>query len=154
MNVIKLPAKPAIDFYEIDSSNPVNLPFVGNISHGFPLPSDDYMDRLISLDEQLIKHPDATIMGRVSGNSMRDAGLQEGDVLIIDRMLKVENGEIGIFRIDGEYLCKRLVLADGRVELHPENKRFKPMVFDENCMPTDFMCVGRVTYIIKKVQKL
>jgi DNA polymerase V len=151
MNVIKLKQEPAIEFYTIDASKPLYLPFVGDISHGFPLPSDDYMDRLISLDEHLVKHPDATIYGKVKGHSMKDAGLQEGDVLIIDRSLKVENGEVGIFRIDGDILCKRLKIYDDRVELHPENKRFKPMVFDNNNLPTDFLAIGRVTYVIKKI---
>jgi len=150
----KINIKPAIEFFKRDASNPLRLPFVGDISHGFPLPSDDYMDRLISLDEELVKHPDATIYGKVKGSSMRDAGLHDGDVLIIDRNIKIENGEIGIFRIDGEFLCKRLKIFEDRVELHPENKRFKPMVFDNDSMPADFMSIGRVTYIIKKMQKL
>ena len=151
MNVIKLYNEPTLEFYGVDNTSPKHLLFVGDISHGFPLPSDDYMDRLISLDEHLVKHPDATIYGRVKGNSMKDAGLSEGDVLVIDRAVKVENGDIGIFRIDGEFLCKRLQVNDTNVTLIAENKRFKPMVFDNENMPADFLAIGRVMY---KIQKL
>lgn len=151
MNVRKLYPEPSLEFYALDTASSIALPFVGNISHGFPLPSDDYMDRLISLDEHLIKNPDATILGKVQGSSMLDAGFNEGDVLVIDRSIKVESGEIGIFRIDGDFLCKRLILDVGRTELHPENERFKPMVFDNDSIPVDFICVGRVTYVIKKM---
>ncbi|ALM50320.1 hypothetical protein AMR72_16365 [Flavobacterium psychrophilum] len=139
-----------IEFYTADTSNPVHLPFVGDISHGFPLPSDDYMDKFISLDEELVKHKDATIYGKVKGDSMKDAGLKEGDILIIDRAVKVENGQIGIFQIDGEFLCKRLYIFDDRVELKAENKRFKTLVYNKENMPTDFLAIGRVMYTITK----
>jgi len=144
--------QPSLDFYIADTANPVHLPFVGNISHGFPLPSDDYMDKFISLDEELVKHKDATIYGRVKGDSMKDAGLKEGDILVIDRAMKIENGQIGIFRIDGEFLCKRLFVFDDRVELKAENKRFKTIVYDKENTPSDFLAVGRVMYTITKAE--
>lgn len=151
MKVRSLPPEPTIEFYGVNQSNPIRLQFVGDISHGFPLPSDDYMDRCISLDEQLIRNPDATILGRVKGDSMKDANLAEGDVLVIDRSMKVENGQIGIFRIDGEFLCKRLFIFPDRVELRAENKRFKALVYDNENVPADFIAVGRVMHIIKAV---
>lgn len=141
-----------MDFFLPNTSNPIYLEYVGDISHGFPLPSEEYMDKFISLDEELVKHKDATIYGRVKGDSMKDANMEEGDVLVIDRAMKVENGELGIFRIDGEFLCKRLQIFSDRVELHPENKRFKVQCFDMNNMPDDFLAIGRVMYIIKKAR--
>lgn len=146
----KTAPQPSIDFFGVDTSSPLRLQFVGDISHGFPLPSDDYMDKFISLDEELVKHPDATIYGRVKGDSMKDAGLKEGDVLVIDKAIKVENGQIGIFRLDGEFLCKRLHIFPDRVELHPENKKFKVMVFNNENIPSDFLQIGRVMYVISK----
>lgn len=145
---------PQIEFYKADIAQLQLLPFVGDISHGFPLPSEDYMERVLSLDEHLIKHPDATILGRVKGDSMIDAGLLEGDVLVIDRSLKVEHGDIGIFRLEGEFLCKRLYTFPDRVELRAANRRFSTMKFSKECVPADFMAIGRVTYIIHKPKRL
>lgn len=152
MKALPKEAEHALEFFKPNCKNPVYLQYVGDISHGFPLPSEDYMDKFISLDEELVKHKDATIYGRVKGDSMKDAHLEEGDVLIIDRAVKVENGEIGIFRIDGDFLCKRLFVFPDRVELRPENKRFKTQIFDNDNLPADFLCIGRVMYTIKKTR--
>ncbi|MHA3788311.1 LexA family protein [Flavobacterium hauense] len=152
MKVRTLSQQNSIEFFNVDDSNPLHLQFVGDISHGFPLPSEDYMDKFISLDEELVKHKDATIYGRVKGDSMKDANLEEGDVLIIDRAVKVESGEIGIFRIDGDFICKRLYIFTDRVELHPANKRFKVHTYDNDNLPSDFLCIGRVMYTIKKTR--
>lgn len=150
MTLVKQKRKPRIELFVPDNSRPAPCPYVGEISHGFPMPSEDYMDRLISLDEELVRNRDATIYGRVKGDSMIDAGLAEGDILVIDRSLPVENGDIGIFRIDGEFLCKRLYVFPDRVELHAENRRYKPMRFDNDAMPADFLAIGRITFVIHK----
>ena len=78
------------------------------ISAGFPSPADDFKEIRISLDEELVKNRDATFYARVSGESMVDAGLDDGDLLIIDRSLEPKNGKIAICFIDGEFTVKRI----------------------------------------------
>ena len=78
------------------------------ISAGFPSPADDFKEIRISLDNELVKNPEATFYARVSGDSMVGAGLEDGDLLVIDRSLNPENGKIGICMIDGEFTVKRI----------------------------------------------
>ena len=78
------------------------------ISAGFPSPADDFKEIRISLDKELVKNKDATFYARVSGDSMIGAGLDDGDLLIIDRSLYAENGKIAVCLIDGEFTVKRI----------------------------------------------
>ena len=122
--------------------------FDTGISAGFPSPADDFMQQRLSLDSELVKNKEATFFARVTGQSMIDAGLNDNDLLVIDRSLSPSNNRIAVCFLDGEFTVKRLKVKKGEVWLQPENKDYKPIkVTQEN----DFIIWGIVTNVIKKV---
>ncbi len=118
------------------------------ISAGFPSPADDFKEIRISLDRELVKNRDATFYARVSGESMVGAGLDDGDLLIIDRSKSVENGKIAICLIDGEFTVKRIKKENNRLYLKPENKKYKKIELKEG---NELVIWGIVTYVIKSL---
>ena len=118
------------------------------ISAGFPSPADDFKEIRISLDRELVKNRDATFYARVSGESMVGAGLNDGDLLVIDRSLNPENGKIAVCLIDGEFTVKRIKKEKDRIYLIPENKKYKRIEIKEE---NELIIWGVVEYVIKKV---
>ncbi|QOZ83181.1 MULTISPECIES: LexA family protein [Chromobacterium] len=94
---------------------------------GFPSPADDYLDDAISLDAYLIADPAATFLVRVRGDSMRGAGIDEGDLLVVDKGLTPNHGDIVIAVVDGEFTVKRLHSLRGRCALIAENPAYPPI---------------------------
>ena len=92
------------------------------ISAGFPSPADDFKETRISLDRELVKNKEATFYARVSGDSMVGAGLDDGDLLVIDRSKNPENGKIAICLVDGEFTVKRIKKEKNKLYLMPEKK--------------------------------
>lgn len=84
----------------------ISLPYCESVEAGFPSPADDYFEEEINLEEQLIKHPEATIFLRVRGNSMNGAGIFQDSVLVVDRSLDPKNGDTVVVAIDGEFTVK------------------------------------------------
>tara|TARA_B100000945_G_scaffold321198_1_gene334405 strand:- start:3445 stop:3876 length:432 start_codon:yes stop_codon:yes gene_type:complete len=118
------------------------------ISAGFPSPADDFKEIRISLDEELIKNSESTFYARVSGDSMIEAGLDDGDLLIIDRSLNPESGKIAVCLFDGEFTVKRIKKERNKIYLMAENKKYKPMELKED---NELIIWGIVEYVIKKV---
>ena len=118
------------------------------ISAGFPSPADDFKEVRISLDKELVKNKEATFYAKVSGDSMIGAGLDDGDLLIIDRSLNPENGKIAICFIDGEFTVKRIRKEKNKIYLIPENKKYKSIEINED---NELIIWGVVQYVIKKV---
>ena len=118
------------------------------ISAGFPSPADDFKEVRISLDKELVKNKEATFYARVSGDSMIGAGLDDGDLLVIDRSLSPENGKIAICFIDGDFTVKRIKKEKGKFYLMPENKKYEPIELAED---DELIVWGVVEYVIKKV---
>ena len=118
------------------------------ISAGFPSPADDFKEIRISLDKELVKNPEATFYARVSGESMIEAGIDDGDLLVIDRSLNPENGKIGICMIDGDFTVKRIKKTKGRLYLLPENKKYEAIELKEE---NELIIWGIVAYVIKKL---
>ena len=88
MSPLKLHTCKTIDLYSADTETEVVLPVVeGGISAGFPSPAMDFVDVSIDLNRHLVKHPAATFYGRVKGDSLKNAGISDGDLLVIDRSL-------------------------------------------------------------------
>ena len=138
-----------IDFYAADTHTRLSLPYVNEgIAAGFPSPAQDYMDLTLDLNKELIKHPAATFYGRVRGLSMKDAGIDDGDILVIDRSLEYRNNMTAVCFIDGEFTVKKLKLENAKVFLMPANQDFDPIEITED---NDFMIWGIVTYVIKKM---
>ena len=101
------------------------------ISAGFPSPADDFKEIRISLDKELVKNKEATFYARVDGDSMIGAGLEDGDLLVIDRSLNPENGKIAVCLVDGEFTVKRIKKEKNKLYLKPENKKYKPIELKE-----------------------
>ena len=118
------------------------------ISAGFPSPADDFKEIRISLDKELVKNKDATFYARVSGESMIGAGLDDGDLLVIDRSLNPENGRIAVCLVDGEFTVKRIKKERDKLYLIPENKKYKLIEIKEE---NELIIWGVVEYVIKKV---
>ena len=118
------------------------------ISAGFPSPADDFSQTRISLDDELVKNKDSTFYAKVKGQSMIDAGLDDNDLLVIDRSLEPANNKIAVCFLDGEFTVKRLRVEKKEVWLQPENPNYPIInITEEN----DFMIWGIVTSVIKKV---
>ena len=118
------------------------------ISAGFPSPADDFKEVRISLDKELVKNKEATFYAKVSGESMVGAGLDDGDLLVIDRSLDPESGKIAVCFIDGEFTVKRIKKVGDRLYLMPENKKYKRIEIKEE---NELIIWGVVEYVIKKV---
>ncbi|MBX2985317.1 MAG: translesion error-prone DNA polymerase V autoproteolytic subunit [Bacteroidia bacterium] len=138
-----------IDIFSADTETVLALPYVDNgISAGFPSPALDFVDLSIDLNRHLIKNPSATFYGRVKGDSLKNAGISNGDLLIIDRSLEPTNGKIAVCYIDGEFTAKRIQISKKEILLIPENENYQPIrVTEEN----NFLIWGIVTHVIKDV---
>jgi DNA polymerase V len=122
--------------------------FSEGISAGFPSPAQDFLDSSIDLNKELIKNSASTFYGKVKGNSMIEANLNDGDLLIIDKSIEPSTNKIAICFIDGEFTVKRIKIESDIIWLIAENKNYKPIkVTAEN----DFLIWGIVTYVIKTV---
>lgn len=123
-----------------------------NVHHanatGFGAAADDFMERGIDLNEQLIKNKPATFFFRMSGDAMVEAGIFNADVLIVDRSLKEANGKIVIAVLNGEMLVRRFERTMNKIRLIPETKRLSAIEVDiSGC---EFAVWGVVTYVIHK----
>jgi DNA polymerase V len=119
--------------------------FSCNVSAGFPSPAEDHIDQKLDLNELLIQHPVATFFVRVAGDSMKDAGINHGDILIVDRSLDATSGKIVIAIINGELTVKRFVQEDSSYRLVAANPDYPPVQISED---TDFSVWGVVTSVI------
>jgi DNA polymerase V len=139
----------SISIFSLEIGSELFLPMLSaGISAGFPSPAMDFMDVSIDLNQLMIKHPSATFFGRVQGSSMLDAGISDGDLLVIDRSLSPSNNKIAVCFIDGEFTIKRIQKEVDCCWLMPANEKYKPIkVTNEN----DFLVWGIVTHVIKKV---
>lgn len=149
MTALKLHTSHFIDIFSAETDTALELPYVNQgISAGFPSPALDFIDLTIDLNRHLIKHPSATFYGRVKGESLKNAGINNGDLLIIDRSLEPVNGKIAVCYIDGEFTAKRIQISKDEILLIPENENYQPIrVTKEN----DFLIWGIVTHVIKDV---
>lgn len=95
-----------------------------SVSAGFPSPSEDHQVERIELMSQLGRHSQATYFIRISGDSMGDAGILPGSVLLVDRAIKPKHGHIVIAVVDGDFTCKRLYSRSGRMRLKAENPTY------------------------------
>jgi DNA polymerase V len=141
--------KPTLEIYKADiGGKKIKLPlFTVPVSAGFPSPAEDYIEQQLNLNEHLIDNPASTFCVRVTGNSMTGAGINNGDILIVDRSKQPKNNGIIIGVINGEFTVKRVRKNKEGLFLVPENPNYKALKIDD-CM--DFSIWGVVTYIIHK----
>ncbi len=119
--------------------------FLASVSAGFPSPAEDYIEGRLDLNRYLIKHPAATFFVRVAGDSMIDAGIHPGDILVVDRALEPQDSNVVIAVIDGELTVKRISQRHGKLFLVPDNKAYEPLEILEEM---EFEIWGVVTSVI------
>ena len=123
------------------------LELLSSVHAGFPSPADDLGAKRIDLAARLIKHPQATFLMRARGESMKDVGIFDGDVLLVDRAVTPRSGHVVVAVVDGEFVCKTLSIRAGRVKLRAANPGYPDIV------PVDSQTVevwGVVTAAIKQ----
>jgi DNA polymerase V len=122
--------------------------FLESVSAGFPSPADDYVEGKLDLNDYLVRNPSATFFVRVVGDSMNDAGIYTGDILVVDRSLNPKSGSIIIAIVDSELTVKRLHKTKNKIFLLPENKNYEPI---EITGQMSFEVWGVVTTVIHSV---
>jgi DNA polymerase V len=122
--------------------------FSSSVAAGFPSPADDFVEKKLDLNELLVRHPSATFFVRVDGDSMEGAGIQSGDILVVDRALQAAAGRVVVAVLDGELTVKRLERRGRELLLVAENSRYEPIRVTDQ---TDFQVWGVVTHVIHSV---
>lgn len=147
MTNLQLHTSAYIDIYSALTDIELELPVIPQgISAGFPSPALDFDDMRIDLNKHLIQHPSATFFGRVKGDSMQGVGIDDGDLIVIDKSLEVRDGQIAVCYIDGEYTLKRIKFIDNECWLVPANDKYKAIRINPE---TDFLVWGIVKHVIK-----
>ena len=137
-----------VDIFSADVSQSLALPYADQgIQAGFPSPAQDYLNESIDLNREIVKHPASTFYGRVEGESMIEEGIEPGDLLVIDRSIEPDDGDLTVCCVDGEFTLKRIRLERNRVWLQPSNEAFDPILVTPD---NRFEIWGVVTYTIKQ----
>lgn len=146
---LRAPDMKSITLIKGEFGEALNLFAAPQIKAGFPSPAEDYLRESLDFNRDLISHPEATFYGRVDGDSMIDAGINDGDIAVIDRSVEPQNGDVVVGYINGEFTIKYLDLShrdEGYIELRPANKAYAPIRISEN---DEFEVWGVVVWTIK-----
>ena len=147
MLTLKIHSSDNLDFYSVCTETELSIPLASlGINAGFPSPAGDFIDEGIDLNKELIKHPSATILGRVKGQSMQDIGIDDGDLIIIDRSIEPTDGKIAVCYIDGGFIVKRIKIDKDCCWLMPANDSYNPIRVTED---NEFIIFGIVSHVIK-----
>lgn len=136
-------------FLKPEISVPLEIPLAESGVHaGFPSPADDFLEGSLDLNRLVIRHPEATFFARVEGDSMKDEGIVEGDILVVDKSIEPYDGCLAVAVIDGEFTLKRVRMEPDKILLVPANPKYKVIeIFPDN----EFSVWGVVRYVVKKV---
>mgnify|MGYP001997030249 FL=1 len=121
--------------------------FGDSVSAGFPSPAEDYLDLDLNLHDYLVQNPAATFCVRANGDSMINANIKSGDVMVVDRALDPTNNSIVLAVLDGEFTVKRIKKSSDELYLMPANENYQPVKVTSDI---DFQIWGVVTFIIHK----
>lgn len=147
MSALKLHSSNTLEIFSAATESVLELPVISEgISAGFPSPALDFIDLTIDMNKHLVKHPATTFYGRVKGQSMRDVGIFDGDLLVIDKSLQPTDNKIAVCYIDGEFTIKRIQIQKDCIWLIPENEAYQPIKVTAD---NDFIIWGMVTHVIK-----
>lgn len=141
----KVPPHPAL---RLPATTPAARPlpyFSSRVAAGLPAPADDHQEEALDLNQALVRHPEASFIVQVQGESMTGAGIQHGDLLVVDRALEPKTGAIVIAVVNGELTVKRLRIEGGRVSLVPENPAYPSIELGEGI---DLQIWGVVAHVI------
>ena len=136
-------------FFRADQCPKLYLPlFLEKISAGFPSPAQDYVEQRLDLNQLCVKRPAATYFVRVAGDSMIDAGIYPDDLLVVDRSVTAQSGDIIIASLNGEFTVKELELK--QLRLTPRNQNYQPIHINNT---DDFEIFGVVTNVIRTIKR-
>lgn len=138
-----------INIFTPEDNDPMSPPLSDSrVAAGFPSPAEDYASMRLDLNRELIKNPASTFYARVSGLSMVEEGINDGDLLVIDKSIEPYDGCLAVCYIDGDFTLKRFEKHKDFGLLVPSNKDFKPIKVTAD---NDFCIWGVVTYLVKRV---
>lgn len=145
--------KKELEIFRGGFSTPLPLPYADmGIQAGFPSPAQDYVDKSLDFNRELIEHPSATFYAKVVGFSMIEAGISEGDIVVIDRAVEPRQDDIVVVFLDGEFTIKYIDFSDmkhNRIWLRPANSEFRPIKVTAT---DDFRVWGVVIKVIKSLR--
>ena len=148
MKLRRLHKTELLEFYSASTEVNIEIPvFEDGVSAGFPSPAQDFSEHSIDLNLALLKNPASTFFSRVSGDSMKDLGIHDGDLLVVDKSLEPDDGKIAVCYIDGDFTLKNIKIEKEIVWLVPANKNYKPIKVTKD---NDFIVWGIVTFVIKE----
>lgn len=130
----------------VETEQPLPV-FLSCVQAGFPSPAEDFVENRLDLNALVIQHPAATFFVRVEGESMRDANIFSGDILVVDRSIEAVSGKIVVAVVNGEFTVKRFIKGPSGASLVPANARYPTLQIGPG---TDFQVWGVVTYVIHK----
>lgn len=142
-----------LDVFLSDVSHDMALPYSEEgIRAGFPSPAQDYMTGSIDLNKELVRHEETTFYARVAGDSMKEAGIGNGDLVIIDKSLQAKDGDYVAAYVDGEFTLKQFKVDDANhcAWLLPANEAYHAIKITEE---NDFVVWGVVTYVVRKLYR-
>lgn len=148
MNSTATPALNLGDLIQVDPGRTPVSSLLGTIAAGFPSPAEDHAVKRIDLNDVLIKHPLSTYLMRVRGASMVDAGIDDGDVVLVDKVIKAAHGHVVVAVVDNEFTCKRLWRRGSNVKLQAANPTYPDIVPREG---QTIEVWGVVTTVIKRL---
>lgn len=139
-----------IKVFSIEDTTTPPIVFVeSGVKAGFPSPAQDLINVGINLNDAIITHPETSFIARVDGNSMKDAGINDGDLLVIDRSLDPKDQDIAVCFINGEFTIKRISLNDDKLYLKPANTQYPDIEIKNE---DSFRIWGVVTHCIHKMK--
>ena len=148
MTALQLHTSTHLDIYSAQTDTELNLLLIEGVRAGFPSPAADFIDVSIDLNKHLIKHPSATFYARAKGDSMKDAGIFDGDLLIVDKSIDPADGKIAICFINGEFTVKRIKKEKDELWLIRANAAYQPIKIEEG---GSLIIWGVVTHVIKSL---
>ena len=138
-----------VEIFKADTASKQPLPlYLSRIKAGFPSPAEDYLDKKLDLNEHLIKHPASTFFVKVKGDSMVGAGINSGDILIVDRSLEPKDKKIIVAVVNGDFTVKRISERGDKLFLISENPKYDPIEIKDGM---DFEVWGVVIHVIHSV---
>ncbi len=138
-----------LKFFSLETTASTELPLAESTVHaGFPSPADDFLEGVLDLNDLVIKHPEATFFARVEGDSMKDDGIVEGDILVVDKAVEPYDGCLAVVYLDGEFTLKRVRFETAGIRLIPANPKY-PVIEIHPDEP--FEVWGVVNWVVKPV---
>ena len=145
---MKYRGKVALQFHAISGQTSFEIPLMNSaVAAGFPSPAEDHLDLPIDLNKYLVKNPAATFYVRVDGDSMDEADIHQGDILIVDRSESHGTGSVVLAVLNGEFTVKKLIKKGNELYLESSNSAYAPIKIE---IEADFKVWGVVTYVIHR----